>query len=95
MKDEIENEQFPEAVEAVDPLVRFTEACRQDGVGKTEGYRRIAAGEWLAYRDGPRKVLISSRSILRRRKQFVRPIKPGARKGLFQQPPFLRREQPA
>jgi hypothetical protein len=91
--DELENPETP--LERVERMLPFVIACEEDGIGKTEGYRRIAAGEWTAYRDGPRKVLISARSILARRERFVRKITPGARKGLYKQPPNLRREATA
>jgi len=43
-----------------------------EGIRKTEGWRRVAAGEYEVYRDGPRKILISVRSILQRRKRQLR-----------------------
>jgi len=92
--DELENPETPRVL-APEPMVPFVRACREDGVGKTEGYRRIGAGEWIAYRDGPRKVLITTSSILARRKRFFQKIRPGARKGLYKQPPNLRREATA
>jgi len=90
---EIDDLDAPEA--PLERMLSFVRACEEDGIGKTEGYRRIATGEWAAYRDGSRKVLISARSILARRKRFVRKITPGARKGLYRQPPILRKETAA
>jgi len=91
---ELEDPETPRVL-APEPMVPFVRACREDGIGKTEGYRRVGAGEWIAYRDGPRKVLITTSSILARRKRFFQKIRPGARKGLYKQPPNLRREATA
>jgi hypothetical protein len=91
MEEKLELDELPP--ELREPLVPFVQACIDDGIGKTEGSRRVAAGEWVAYRDGSRKLLITTRSILARRKRFLKKIKGGERRGLYRQPPFLRREE--
>jgi hypothetical protein len=93
MKEKSEPEADDLPPELREPLVPFVQACIDDGIGKTEGSRRVAAGEWTAYRDGSRKLLITTCSILARRKRFLKKIKGGERRGLYRQPPFLRREE--
>jgi hypothetical protein len=90
--DELDN---PETL-TLDRLLPFPRFCREEGIGKTEGHRRIAAGEYVVYRDGTRKLLISMRSILARRKKVLRKVvERGARKGLYRQPPLRAVEKTA
>src|SRR5262249_61973690 len=87
--DELDN---PETL-TLDRLLPFPRFCREEGIGKTEGHRRIAAGEYTVYRDGARKLLVSMRSILARRKKMLKAIERGTRKRLYRQPPLRAAEK--
>jgi hypothetical protein len=99
MEDETKFEQLdelsnPETL-TLDRLLPFPRFCREEGIGKTEGHRRIAAGEYVVYRDGSRKLLISMKSILARRKKVLRKVERGTRKGLYRRPPLRAAEKTA
>jgi hypothetical protein len=58
-----------------------------DDIGKTEFYRRCRDGEYEVFRDGNKDLKVTLRSVLERRKKYLRPAKFGALRGLRGVPP--------
>lgn len=81
------NNELPTDELPVDQLVPFPLFLRIEGIGKTEGYRRLAAGEYIVFRDGARKLKVSMNSIIARRERQLRPAKFGALRGFRSTPP--------
>ena len=78
MEDKTEFELDDPDMLALDTMVPFRRMCEMEGIHKTQGHERIANGEYTVYRDGTRKLLISMRSILARRKRVLRKVERGS-----------------